>query len=101
MNVFAQAEPFLQHLASNPVPVLVLDLWTERMNGMELLAHLCAKSPQTRVIFITGREDAAAERTVRDIGVFDFFKKPFDGDKFLDSVRLALNRKSAISPNGN
>ena len=33
----------------------------EKMTGMELLAHLCARSPGTRVIFITGREDSAAE----------------------------------------
>jgi FixJ family two-component response regulator len=90
VNVFAEPEAFLEHLASNVVSVLVLDLWGTDVNGLQLLAHLSANSPHTRVIFINGREDAGAEQTARDIGVFDFFRKPFDGDKLLNSVRMAL-----------
>lgn len=56
----------------------------ESMTGMELLAHLCARSPQTRVIFITGHEDAAAEATVKSAGAFAFFIKPFDEGSMLE-----------------
>ena len=91
-SVFAFSEPeaFLNHMTTNSVPVAVLDIWMESMTGMELLAHLCAKSPQTRVIFITGHEDRAAEATVMSAGAFAFLIKPFDDHQFLSAVHRAL-----------
>jgi FixJ family two-component response regulator len=87
---FSEPETFLNHVTTNRVPVAVLDIWMERMTGMELLAHLCAKSPQTRVIFITGHEDTAAKATVMPAGAFAFFIKPFDEAQFLSAVHRAL-----------
>ena len=89
-RAFNDPKPFLEHLALNPVPLAVLDIWMESMTGMELLAHLCARSPQTRVIFITGHEDPAAEATVMSAGAFAFFIKPFDDGQFLAAVHRAL-----------
>ena len=94
VDAFAEPEAFLEHLAHNSVPVAVLDIWMDRMTGMELLAHLCARSPQTRVIFITAHEDAGAKATVMQAGAFAFFIKPFDNAQFLAAVRGALNYAS-------
>jgi FixJ family two-component response regulator len=66
----------------------------DRMTGMELLAHLCARSPSTRVIFVTGHEDHAAETTVMQAGAFAFFIKPLDNARFLGAVQRALNQTS-------
>ena len=90
VRAFAEAQEFLTFLATNTVEVAVLDIWMDEMTGMELMAHLCAKSPQTRVIFITGREDRSAEATVKQAGAYAFFHKPFDDEQFLSSVRLAV-----------
>jgi two-component system, LuxR family, response regulator TtrR len=92
VRAFGEPEHFLNHMATNPVQLVVLDIWMERMTGMELLAHLCARSPGTRVIFITGHEDRAAEATVMQAGAFAFFIKPFDDKKFIAAVRDALNQ---------
>ena len=92
VRAFGEPEDFLNHMATNPVRLVVLDIWMERMTGMELLAHLCARSPGTRVIFITGREDRAAEATVMQAGASAFFIKPFDNEKFIAAVRDALNQ---------
>jgi two-component system C4-dicarboxylate transport response regulator DctD len=94
VRAFAEPVAFLEYLASNPVPVLVLDIWMPRMTGMELLAHLCAKSPATRTIFITGHDDSAAEATVKQAGAFAFFLKPFDEKKFLSAVHRAFEPES-------
>ena len=91
VRAFNEPAPFLEYLASNVVPVLVLDIWMESMTGMELLAHLCAKSPRTRIIFITGHEDTAAETTVMQAGAFAFFIKPFDEEDFLGAVHRAFD----------
>jgi FixJ family two-component response regulator len=95
VDAFSEPEAFLGHLTAHSVPVAVLDIWMGNMTGMELLAHLCARSPNTRVIFITGHEDRAAEATVRQAGAFDFFIKPFDNKRFLAAVRDAFGRTSA------
>src|SRR5881396_1127574 len=90
VRAFSAPEPFLNYVATNSVRLAVLDIWMETMTGMELLAHLCARSPQTRVIFITGHEDRAAQATVMQAGIAAFFIKPFDDDQFLSAVHRAL-----------
>ena len=91
---FSEPEAFLTYLVKHSVRLAVLDIWMDRMTGMELLAHLCARSPSTRVIFVTGHEDHAAETTVMQAGAFAFFIKPFDNARFLGAVQRALNQTS-------
>ena len=90
IQAFSEPDAFLRHLRIHSVPVAILDIWMDTMTGMELLAHLCARSPDTRCIFITGREDHAAEITVMQAGAFAFFVKPFDNKRFLQAVQEAL-----------
>jgi FixJ family two-component response regulator len=87
---FGEPKSFLEYLAKNSVPLAILDIWMEEMTGMELLAHLCAKSPKTRVIFMSAHQDSAAKATVMQAGALAFFIKPFQHDYFLDAVRCAL-----------
>jgi FixJ family two-component response regulator len=100
VNAFSEPEAFLGHLTAHSVPVAVLDIWMNKITGMVLLAHLCARSPKTRVIFITGREDHAAETTVKQAGAFAFFLKPFDNKRFLAAVRDALAQTSSKKREG-
>ena len=93
MQSFGAPEAFLTYLDTNKVPLAILDIWMDRVTGMELLAHLCARSPDTRVIFITGHDDPAAHLTVMQAGAFAFFIKPFDDNEFLNAVRSALEPK--------
>ena len=90
VSAFSKPESFLEYVTANSVPLVVLDIWMKPMTGMELLAHLCARSPQTRVIFITAHEDSAAQATVTQAGAFAFFIKPFETDQFLTAVHCAL-----------
>jgi FixJ family two-component response regulator len=92
VRAFGDPGDFLNELATNHVRLVVLDIWMERMTGMELLAHLCARSPETRVIFITGHEDHAAEATVMRAGAAGFFIKPLDNEKFIAAVRDGLKQ---------
>ena len=89
---FNKAEDFLTHASKNHVPVVVTDIWMDRVTGLEVLARLCAISPKTKVIVITAREDLAARATAMAIGPVAFFMKPFDDEKFITAVRDALDR---------
>lgn len=100
VKTFPEPKAFLEYLGKNPVPVAVLDIWMENMTGMELLAHLCARSPKTKVIFMTGHEDSAAEATVTQAGVFAFFLKPFDDDQFLSKIQEAFAPPEADKEKG-
>ena len=87
---FDKPKSFLAFARTAPVPLVILDIWMEEMSGLEVQAQIAALSPDTRVIVITGRDDPAAKLTAHRLGVFAFFTKPFDGDKFLEAVRFAL-----------
>jgi two-component system response regulator FixJ len=88
---FNKGKDFIAYVASHEVPLVVLDIWMEEMSGLEVLARLCAISPQTHVIVITGREDSAARITAMQIGIVAFLIKPFNDEKFLAAVHNALN----------
>jgi two-component system, LuxR family, response regulator FixJ len=87
---FNKAKDFLAHASKNYVPLVVTDIWMDEVNGLEVLARLCAISPRTKVIVITAREDLAARATAMQIGPVAFFMKPFNDEKFLAAVRDAL-----------
>ena len=88
---FDNGEDFIRYVASHKGPLVVLDIWMEEMTGLEVLARLCAISPQTHVIVITGREDSAVRITAMQIGIVALFIKPFNDEKFLAAVHDALN----------
>ena len=92
VRAFGDPEDFLNQMATNPVRLVVLDIWMQQMTGMEVLAHLCARWPGTRVIFITGHEDRAAEATVMQAGASGFFIKPLENEKFISAVQDALEQ---------
>jgi two-component system response regulator FixJ len=96
---FDNGEDFIAYVGSHPVPLVVLDIWMKEMTGLEVLARLCAISPQTHVIVITGREDTAARITAMQIGTVAFLTKPFDDEEFLEVVHRALGHPSGLVRN--
>lgn len=94
-RAFSEPEAFLKYVATSSVQLAIVDIWMGGMTGMELLAHLCAKSPQTRLIFITGHADVAAAATVMPAGAFAFFIKPLDARELLSAVHRALGHPAA------
>lgn len=91
VQAFAEPNRFLQRFSSQPAPVVILDIWMEHVTGMELLAHIYARSPQTRLIFITAEQDRSAKITVKQAGAFAFLSKPIDSNLFLSAVQTAFN----------
>jgi FixJ family two-component response regulator len=92
---FAEPNRFLQRFLGHPAPIVILDIWIENATGMELLADIYARSPATRLIFITGRHDHARETTVKQAGAFAFLNKPLDPKLFLDAVQSVFEAPSS------
>lgn len=96
VRAFNKPEEFLAHAATQPVPVVVTDIWMKGVTGLEILARMCAISPRPRVIVITARDDLAARATAMAIGPVAFFIKPFDDEQFLAAVHDALAQASQL-----
>ena len=86
---FNDPATFLAKLPHAPCRVAVLDVWMPQMNGLEVQACLRRDSPETRIIFISGRDDPPVRKTALDAGAFAFLANPFDGENLVRLVREA------------
>jgi two-component system response regulator FixJ len=80
---------FLAKLQHAPCRVAVLDVWMPQMNGLEVQACLRRDSPETRIIFISGRDDPVVRQNALDAGAVAFLAKPFDDENLVRLVREA------------
>jgi FixJ family two-component response regulator len=88
---FNHPAAFLSKLKQDGCRVAVLDVWMPDMSGLEVQACLREDSPNTRIIFISGRDDPPVRQTALDAGAFGFLAKPFDHQLLLKTVRAALD----------
>ena len=87
---FNHPATFLARLEHAPCRVAVLDVWMPQMNGLEVQACLRQDSPETRIIFISGRDDPSVRQAALDAGAFAFFAKPFEDEVLMKVIHEAL-----------
>jgi FixJ family two-component response regulator len=86
---FNHPEALLSNLEQEQCRVAVLDVWMPEMNGLEVQSSLRRNSPETRIIFITGRDDPSVRQTALDAGAFAFLSKPFDDEVLVQLIQKA------------
>lgn len=94
-RIFATGEEFLQMFDSTPSQrpaCIVLDVQLPNLNGLEVQQRLAGSG--ARVIFITADEGAEVSERAMQAGAVAYFRKPFNGEAFIEAVR------SAIDPSG-
>jgi two-component system response regulator DctR len=89
---FSDPVAFLARLKHARCRVAVLDVWMPVMNGLEVQASLRRDSPETRIIFMSGRDDPPVRQAALDAGAVAFLAKPFE-----DDVMVQLVQKAAAS----
>ena len=87
---FNEPSAFLTSIEESPCRVAILDVWMPEMNGLEVQAALRKTAPDTRIIFMSGRDDPSVRHAALEAGAFAFLPKPFDDEKLLQLVREAL-----------
>jgi FixJ family two-component response regulator len=87
---FSEPARFLASIGQASCRLAILDVWMADMNGLEVQEALLKDSPETRIIFISGRDDPSVRQAALDAGAFGFLSKPFDDEVFLQLVRKAL-----------
>src|SRR6266581_2658622 len=86
---FSDPVAFLARLEHAACRVAVLDVWMPQMNGLEVQACLRRDSPETRIIFMSGRDDPLVRQNALDAGAVAFLAKPFDDENLVRLVREA------------
>jgi DNA-binding NtrC family response regulator len=71
--------------------IVVTDISMEELDGMQVLARVRQKSPNTKVIMITGFATLALAQESLHQGAFDFIAKPFRIGKIRDTILKAVN----------
>jgi FixJ family two-component response regulator len=87
---FSDPVAFLAKLKHARCRVAVLDVWMPVMNGLEVQACLRRDSPETRIIFMTGRDDPSVRQTALDGGAFAFLTKPFEDETLVRLIHNAV-----------
>src|SRR2546422_11687086 len=87
---FNDPATFLAKLQHAPCRVALLDVWMPHMNGLEVQACLRRDSPETRIIFISGRDDPRVRQTALDAGAFAFLAKPFEDEVLVELIQKAV-----------
>ncbi len=87
---FSNHTAFFSGIGQSPCRVAILDVWMPDMNGLEVQSVLRKESPDTRIIFISGRDDPSVRQAALEAGAFGFLSKPFDDECLLQMVRQAV-----------
>jgi PAS domain S-box-containing protein len=89
------ADRALTALAGGSVDVLVSDIIMPRLGGVELLKHVRAVSPDTKIILITGEPTVETAAEALRSGAFDYLAKPVSRGT-LNTVVSAASRVKAL-----
>ncbi len=89
----ADASTALSLLQEQEYDAIVSDIKMPGMDGLELLARIAERHPDTPVLLITGHgEHELAIQAIRG-GAYDYILKPIDRDDFVASLQRALHTR--------
>lgn len=91
-----ESRDVMQILASEPVSVVVLDLYMPHISGQELLPQIIATYPHISVIVMTALDETQSAVECMRAGAFDYVVKPVESDRLETTVKKALE-SSTIS----
>lgn len=77
VETFEEGEQALARFDETPFDIVVTDIRMEKIDGIQILEHIMAKSARTKVIIITGYATVEIAREALSKGAFDFIAKPF------------------------
>jgi two-component system response regulator PilR (NtrC family) len=86
-------------LAQRPVDLVITDVRLPDGDGIEILRHVKAASPDTVVIVMTAFGTTESAVAALKLGAHDYILKPFDVDELRIVVRNALERQDLREEN--
>lgn len=92
-DVVATGEECLRKLDESSYDLVFLDIWLPGIDGIETLRRMREKSPDTRVIMISGHATIATAVSATKLGAYDFIEKPLSLEHTLLIARNALSHR--------
>ncbi len=89
---YVDGEEALAGLTQRPVDLAVLDIKLPRIDGIELMKRLRAKSAMP-IIFLTSKDDEIDEALGLRLGADDYITKPFSQRLLIERIRAVLRRR--------
>ncbi|MHB8641282.1 MAG: hybrid sensor histidine kinase/response regulator [Gaiellaceae bacterium] len=77
------------------IHLLLSDVVLPQMSGPTLAKHVLERRPQTRVMFVSGYIERAADVDIVSCGA-DFLQKPFTPGELIRTVRSVLDKKEVV-----
>jgi len=95
VELFDDPRKAVDHLARNPVDLVISDFLMPQMNGLEFLREARRLQPEAARILLTGFADKQnAIRAINEVGLYHYLEKPWDNGDLLLLIRNALQEKS-------
>jgi two-component system chemotaxis response regulator CheY len=88
----SNAAEALELMLSEPASIVLLDIRMPGHDGFWLAERIHARWPRTRIIMVSGSDDAHTVDKSRRLGAVDYIHKPFDREL----LRQALHRASSL-----
>lgn len=95
----ASGSEALERVAAFEPDVVMLDIKMPRMDGLEVLAELRKRTPQTPVVMISGHGTITTAVEATRLGAFDFMEKPLERERVLLVLRNALEKRRLSEEN--
>lgn len=92
-DVVHDGEQALEFVKDAVPDVMVLDLRMPGIDGVEVLRRVKKSHPQVQVIILTGHGSEQDEDICRQLGAYEYHKKPVDIDKLIKSIKGAYRKK--------
>jgi two-component system, NtrC family, nitrogen regulation response regulator NtrX len=91
----------LSLLETNPVDLVILDVWLPNMGGIDVLKRIKTDFTDVEVIIISGHANIDLAVNAVKIGAFDFLEKPLSLERTITVVRNALALEGLRKENRN
>ena len=78
------------HLRDHSYDLVISDMKMPRMTGMELLAHIKERTPETVVLMVTAFSSTDEAVEAMKQGAYDYITKPFKNEEIRLIVKNAL-----------
>ncbi|MBF0379778.1 MAG: sigma-54-dependent Fis family transcriptional regulator [Magnetococcales bacterium] len=94
IDTLTDSREVMKFLAVNKVGVLVLDLFMPHISGEKLIPQIRMQHPDLPIIVMTASNEVEKAVFCMKHGAFDFLVKPIDENRFLTTVKKALELRS-------
>ena len=91
----ASGEAALERVGAHEPLVALIDLKLEDIPGLELIRRIKEQAPQVECIVLTGYASGDSAIEAVNIGAYSYFKKPYDVEHLLVTVRRAVEAARA------